>query len=226
MQSSEIQRSMKEKLKALYTDRQNVFISVATSFPDDDLAGPFLMAPSEKYTSQTKQLLIIGQETAGWNYHVHDIDKQMQHYDQFNLGIEYYASPFWNITRKLERALKIDEYSCAWTNINKFDLDGGRPYGKYVQAISTLDNILIDEIKILNPTMCMFFTGPSFDERVKCIYEGIQFKNIENWPNRQLCQLVHPLLPENTFRSYHPKALRIRHLEENFINFISSINIP
>lgn len=215
---------MKEKLKSLYTDRQGDFIKVVTSFPDDDLAGPFLMAPSEKYNSQTKRLLVIGQETAGWDYHVQNIDKQMEHYEKFNLGIDYYSSPFWNITRKVERAIKIEEYSCAWTNISKFDHDGGRSHGKYEQAISNLDNILVEEMKILNPTMCMFFTGPSFDERIKGIFKGVQFVDIENWPNRQFCKLVHSSLPENSFRSYHPKSLRLRHLEESFINYISSIN--
>ena len=214
---------MKEKLKALYKGKQSDFINLVDTFPDDDLAGPFLTSPNEKYFSSPTRLLVVGQETAGWDYNVRDIDKQMGVYESFNLGVEYYSSPFWNITRKIERTLNNEEYSCAWTNINKFDLDGGRPYGKYEKAISQFDKILIDEIKILAPSICMFFTGPSFDERIKQIFEDIKFVDIPNWPNRQFCRLVHPLLPENSFRSYHPKSLRLRHLEENFVNFISTI---
>lgn len=215
---------MIEKLKSLYTDRQPDFVNIINSFPNDDLAGPFLMAPNDKFISQPTRLLIVGQETAGWSYHADDVEKQMKHYEEFNLGIDYYSSPFWNITRKVERALGIEEYSCAWTNISKFDLDGGRSYGKYEETIATVDKVLIDEIKILNPSVCLFFTGPSFDERVKGIFDGVKFVDIPDWPNRQFCKLVHPLLPENTFRSYHPKSLRLRYLEEDFINYISSIN--
>jgi hypothetical protein len=181
------------------------------------------MSPNDKYSSQPKRLLIVGQETFGWDYHVSNIDKQMQAYENFNLGVDYYSSPFWNITRKVERALKNEEHSCAWTNISKFDHDGGKAQGKYEQVISSLDSILVDEIKIIAPTVCIFFTGPSFDGRIKNIFEGIQFDDVSNWPNRQFCKLTHPLLPENTFRSYHPKSLRMRHLENNFIDFISTL---
>jgi len=212
---------MKEQLLNLYKQRQADFISIMSKFPDDDLAGPFFMSPNDKYSLQPNPLLIIGQETNGWMYDVEDLEKQMKHYEDFNVGINYKSSPFWNITRKVETAIGSELYTCAWTNVNKFDLDAGRPSGEYEKAISTVDDILIEEIRIVKPKVCLFYTGPSFDDRLKSIFENIEFIEIPGWTTRQLCQLKHPLLPDLTFRSYHPKSLRLRYLEEDFVNYIS-----
>jgi len=91
-----------------------------------------------------------------------------------------------------------------------------------------LDSILIDEIDIIKPNICMFFTGPDFDYRLKNIFTGIEFIEIEGWNIRQFCKLKHKKLPETSLRSYHPKSLRIQHLEERFIlqmsNFSERLN--
>ena len=211
---------MKKKLLKLYTSKQQDFKNIIEKFPEEDLAGPLLMSPNSEYETQSHRLLIIGQETNGWSYHIDDFDKQMKHYEDFNVGIKYYASPFWNVTRKIETALEIKPHSCAWTNLNKFDLDAGRPYGEYELAISMLDNILLSEIEIINPDFCLFYTGPSFDYRLKNIFKDIEFVEIPNFTLNQFCKLKHPNLPENSYRSHHPKSLRIRHLEEKFITYI------
>ena len=213
---------MKNKLLNLYNNRQQDFKGIIEKFPEDDLAGPFLMSPNEEYVNQPNKLLIIGQETNGWSYHIDELDKQMKTYEDFNVGIEYRASPFWNISRKVEKALNNTPYTCAWTNISKFDLDSGRPYGEYETAISKLDDILISEINIIQPDFCMFFTGPSFDQRLRTIFQDIEFIELPNWSIRQFCQLKHPDLPENSFRSYHPKSLRLRYLEDDFIDYITN----
>ncbi len=215
--------TIREQLKQLYSDKVTDFENVVGIFPGADLAGPILMSPNTKYETQPKRLLIIGQQTNGWTYHVSDVNKQMGTYEGFNLGIKYYSSPFWNITRKLENAIGIQEYSCAWTNINKFDLNADKPYGEYESEIKKLDNILITEIEIIKPDICIFFTGPSFDYRIKSIFKDVLFGKIEHWDKRQLVKLNHPLLPEFTFKTHHPKSLRIRHIEDRFIDFMKEI---
>ena len=129
------------------------------------------------------------------------------------------------ITRKLEKALGNLPYSCAWTNISKFDLEGGRSYGEYEAAISRLDDLLIAELEILKPKVCVFFSGPSFDNRLEKIFPTIEYQTVADWPVRELAQLSHPLLPKMTFRTYHPRFLRMNGLEENFINFIKKIAV-
>jgi len=213
---------MKNELLSLYISRQKDFQKVIEQFPEDKdkLAGPLLMSPNPSYYSSPNKLFIIGQETNGWTYHIDDIEKQMKTYEDFNVGFKYTASPFWNITRKVEKVLDNQPHSCAWTNLNKFDLSGRRPTGIYETAISALDDILISELKIIKPDFCLFFTGPSFDYRLKIIFQNIDFIKLPNFSKRQFCKLKHPDLPENSYRSYHQKSLRMRHLEKDFIDYI------
>jgi hypothetical protein len=215
---------MKDKLLKAYQDRQADFINILSKFPDDELPGPFLMSPNEIYNQQPNPLLVIGQETNGWEYHVDDLRKQMEHYEKFNVGISYYSSPFWNVTRKIECALGNQPYSCAWTNISKFDLNEGRPYGEYETAIATLDDILATEIHIIQPKVCIFFTSHHFDRRVKNIFPKIVFTEVEGFSLNQLSRLKHPDLPPLTFRTYHPRYLRISGLEEDFVEFIKGLS--
>ncbi len=182
---NERQHTMKNELSSLYTSRQKEFKKVEETFPEDDLAGSLLMSPNLDYYTSPNKHLIIGQETNGWSYHTDDIEKQMKTYEDFNVGIAYYASPFWNITRKVEIALDNQPHSCAWTNLKKFDLDAGQPYGEYETAISILNDILLSELKIIKPDFCLFYTGPSFDYRLRKIFQDIEFVEIPNFTVRQ-----------------------------------------
>lgn len=215
---------MKEELLKLYQNIQPNFKTVVGAFPGDDLAGPFLMSPDQHYRKQKKPLLIVGQETNGWTYHIDEISKQMDTYEEFNVGKGFDTTTFWNVARRVERALGNDPHSCAWTNLSKFDLYGGKSYGKYEKMISSLDRIIVDEIKIVEPKVCLFFTGPDFDTRLKRIFTGVEFEPIGNWNVKQFCRLKHPLLPHHSFRSYHPKSLRLRRLEDNFIDFLTKMD--
>jgi len=214
---------MKEQLLEAYKNRHADFKTVRTKFADEQMAGPFLMSPNENYTIQPFPLLIIGQETNGWHENVDDLNKQMEAYEKFNVGIDYYASPFWNVTRKVEKALGNEPHTCAWTNISKFDFDDGRSYGEYETEIASLDNLLLTEINIIKPKVCIFFSGPSFDGRIKSIFPQIEFVTVSGHSSRQLSQLKHPDLPILSFRSYHPNYLRRSGLESEFINFISGL---
>lgn len=216
---------MKEELKKLYYNWHERFKKVKNTFPDVTLHGPFLMSPNTLFLDQKNPLLIIGQETYGWSKSAEDIEQNMFEYEDFNVGVYYYSSPFWNITRKVEQTLGNETYSCAWTNISKYDVNGGRATGIYENEVSTLDEILIEEIDILKPKICIFFTGPNFDHRIRGVFREIEFCKVDNWNERQLCQLKHPNLPEKTFRTYHPNYLRRSGLEQGFIDFLNkSIN--
>jgi hypothetical protein len=215
---------MKKQLLKLYEGKKMEFMNIVSTFPESKLHGPFLISPSSDYKNQKNPLLIVGQETNGWTDDVDNLESQMGMYEDFNVGVYYRPSPFWNVTRKVEEALGNKEYSCAWTNVSKFDVDDSRPYGKHLEAISKVDDLLLDEIKILQPKVCIFFTGPDFDNRIKKVFEDVEYLEVEGWPMRQLCQLKHKDLPKHSYRTHHPKSLRIRQLENDFIEFIGGIN--
>lgn len=215
---------MKANLTALYETKKKDFVRIYNQFPADSyLYGPFLMSPNDSYLNQKRKLLVIGKESNGWSCHVDDVEKQMGHYENFNVGETYYASPFWSITRYVEEAIGNDSLSCAWSNFSKFDVNQGSPYGEFEKAISTLDDLIIDEIKIVKPSVCIFFTGPTLDDRLKKVFEGVKFESCDDWSIRALSRLVHPNLPQHTYRVYHPNYLRRKHYEGKFIEFMGSI---
>jgi hypothetical protein len=214
---------MKNQLLRLYKDRQNDFKSILGKFPNACLNGPFLMSPDKIYTDQKRRLLIIGKETNGWPVEGENLDKQMKQYGKFNVGLGYYSSPFWSVTRKLEELLGNKSHSCAWSNLSKFDLDCGSPYGEYEDAVSTVDDILKEEIEIIDPLICIFFTGPSLDDRIKDVFTDVKFEKCGEWNERALSKLVHPNLPTKTYRVYHPNYLRRAGFEDDFLEFMSSI---
>lgn len=213
---------MKNKLFDLYSFRASDFDNIREKIQTEEIHGPFLMSVNSKYLEQERKLFIIGQETNGWE-NFEDIKKQMSVYEGFNLGINYYSSPFWNVIRKVERALKNKEYSCAWTNISKFDVDNKRPTGDNERIISKVDNILIDELEIVKPDICVLFTSHTFDYRLKKIFAEIELISVPGFEKKVLCQLKHKDLPEHTYRTYHPKYLRISGYESEFIDFIKTI---
>lgn len=214
---------MKEELFRLYQNALPIFREIVSAFPGDELGGPFLMSPKQTYSNQKNPLLVVGQETNGWTYHVDEISKQMDTYEEFNVGEEFNSTTFWNVIRNVEQALGNDPHSCAWTNLSKFDLYGGKSYGKYEKAIAQADKVIVDEIRILDPKVCLFFTGPDFDNRLKRTFPGLKFEAVESWNDKQFCRLVHPALPENTYRCYHPKSLRLRRLENQLLEFLAGL---
>jgi hypothetical protein len=211
-----------QSLRKLYETNFERFTHFVNSFPNEVLYGPLLMEPSA-YFRQTKKLLIIGQETYGWDCEF-DIDALLDKYTKFNVGEKYWASPFWNVTRKVESILGIEKYSCAWSNLNRFDQNEGPPTGKILEAISKLDFLVREEIQILKPDICLFYTNWRRDDRIKALYPEVQFHNVEGLPNRHFARLVHDALPKLTFRTPHPRTIRQRKWENAFLTFIESLN--
>eukprot|EP01038_Epipyxis_sp_PR26KG_P004021 gene4021-5751_t len=211
------------QLLQLYKNRHKDFKWVREQYPNEDMAGPFLMSPNALYSKQSIKLLIIGQETGGWHYHIDNLEQQMVAYEEFNVGHKYYSSPFWNVTRKVERVFENEPYSCAWTNLNKFDFNEGHAFGEFEAAISTVDDVLAEEINIIEPTVCLFFTGPSMDTRLGNIFKQLKFEQIDGFEKRELSRLIHPQLPKWSFRTYHPNFMRRQGKEEAFIKFIGTL---
>ena len=211
---------MKEDLIKIYQKRLDQFDEIAEKFKQVNLHGPFLLSPNTKYQKSKKRLLIIGQETKGWHRIQDNIDGLMKVYEDFDLGRNYYSSPFWNVIRKVERVLDIEKYGCAWTNLNKYDVNKKRPKGIYEDEICKFDDLLIDEIEILKPDICIFFTGPDFDTRLKRTFKNLVFQEEKNWKPKQLSILKNEKLPTFSIRAYHPNYLRLKKYENSFIEFL------
>jgi len=192
-------KSQKKNLRDIYHANIDCIAQFVDSFKDEDLSGPLLLEPSTYF-------------------------KQLKAYRDFNVGETYVASPFWNITRKVETVLGIDCYSCAWSNLNRFDHDGGPPAGKVLEEVAKLDFLLREEIQILNPDICLFYTNRKYDHRIEALYPGVQFHNIDGLPDGHFTQLTHEDLPSLSFRTPHPRTIRMQKWEESFISFCESFS--
>lgn len=186
------------------------------------LSHPLLISIPEAYLSQKTKLLVVGQQTNRWCGG--SIDDLLECYKRFSFG-EQYSSPFWNVTRKLEALLEIDPFAITWSNLNKCDFEGRRPSEKLEQEIYNKFPVLNGEIGLLKPDIVLFFSGPYYDSHLKGIFPKCKFINVSGFLERQLCRVEHQSLPFNSYRTYHPKHLRISRsrLELKVLNKLKAI---
>lgn len=208
-------------LRDLYQTHLDRLAQFARSFSDAGLQGPLLMDPTAYFDQRTK-LLVVGQETGGWPDDYNDIEAQLRGYREFNLG-DNWQGPFWNITRKVETTLGVDRCSCAWSNLNRFDQDGKPPTGAVLDAMPTLDFLVREEIQILRPHVCLFYTNRKYDHRLEALYPGVQFSDVEGLPSSHFARITHPDLPKLTLRTPHPRTIRMKGWEEAFLDSLKRL---
>lgn len=210
---------MNNELQKLYLSCLDDFKIFSDDNKKLDLCGPLCIKVGG-YAQQKTKLMIVGQETYGWCNSL-TLGEQLDTYEEFNFGSAYVSSPFWNITRKLERALRVDPYAIAWSNINRFDCGGSSPDGTAIEeTIRSFDFILKEEIEILAPDACVLFTNRKYDNRLSDLFIGLVFADIDNLPASHFARLHHPSLPAFTIRAPHPKTIRMMSWENDFIEYI------
>ena len=211
---------MNNKLSQLYIKNINALNEYSKKHSDKNLHGPLLLNISN-YSSQKLKLMVVGQETFGWNKSL-SIIEQRTTYQEFNFGSSYYSSPFWNVIRKVERSLNIEQYAIAWSNLNRFDVDCGSPdRTELAQDIASLDYLVKEEISILKPDVCIFFTNHKYDKRLRDLYQDLVFYNVHGLPKKHFSKLNHPELPKYTLRAPHPRTIRAQRWEDDFITAVS-----
>lgn len=213
--------SINEKLEDLYSSYLPKLTRFVEKFSSENLHGPLLVKIGG-YTREPLKLMVVGQETYGWEKSL-SITDQFNTYEDFNFGSEYKSTPFWNIIRKVEAAFGVTPYSIAWSNLNRFDQNVGAPVGEVLNQVTEFDNILRDEIDILNPDVCILFTNHKYDSRLSKMYKGLVFEDIDGLPEMHFARLIHSQLPKVTIRAPHPKTIRMKSWEECFLNYIQRI---
>jgi len=209
-------------LRELYQTHSARISQFAQSFPTEGLQGPLLMDPVAYFRQPTK-LLVVGQETGGWHDDYDDIAAQLNAYRKFNLG-DNWIGPFWNVTRKVESNLGIERCSCAWTNLNRFDQDGEPPAGAVLTAMPALDFLVREEIQIIRPDICLFYTNRKYDHRIEALFPGVQFSDIDGLPSSHFARLRHTELPALTIRTPHPRTMRMKGWEEPFLTSLRNLS--
>ena len=193
-----------------------------------DLSGPDLICIDDDYLKSTSKIAIIGQQTNGWDYTFPEfitdweVIDAIEAYKKFDYAIDYPASPFWDFFHKirtLQNGLNSNRRTVLWTNLVKFvtcDQESilSKPFCNAALVIQ--DEMLKTELRLAAPKTCIFVTGPDYDYIIERYYPGVLFQSISA-PVREFAKLVHPDLPEKSYRCYHPKYLRLSGLWEPVI---------
>jgi hypothetical protein len=101
-----------------------------------------------------------------------------------------------------------------WGNVARADYsdDGGNSILRAPEEIREAlveqqASLLEAELRILDPHVCLFFTGPYYDPVITGTLSHCEILPCSNFPIRHVAKLIHPKLPEVSIRTYHPNYL-------------------
>ena len=191
-----------EELKQVYRDAIPSIEHISAQY--DAVSGPLLVTTPYSYAQTRVRLMIIGQQTYGWPSVGVGLEELLRTYKEFDLGREYYSSPFWQASHRVFRSVNPDgpERAFLWSNLVRVDQNGKRPCAEIENAVSDL-GLLNRELHILEPDAAVFFTGPHYDDRLRRTFPRVRYHELAEDVER----LEHQDLPVKSFRTYHPRYL-------------------
>jgi hypothetical protein len=135
-------------------------------------------------------------------------------YKEFKFGLtqKLGGTPFWRAFRDIQ---KWPNASLMWSNVLRTDCTP-RHFAKDPgiklkdlndKMIEQQEFVLRNELEILKPDVCIFFSGPYYDHIIRSAFPNTEFSQCTNVPERELGLLSGGLLPGRTFRTFHPNYL-------------------
>jgi len=190
---------------------------------------PLLIKPFPDYFHAKVKLMIVGKETYSWpasenlkclrdgivNPNV--VELLLRNYYYFKLG-EGRQSPFWQFCRKLNVKFNKSDKAFIWNNISKVDENRSTPKWDILKALSANDSfpIILNEIELLKPNVIVFLTGSMPESHLKNVFKGLEIAPLTS----DVYRMIHPALPYHSYKTNHPKSLRMKGTFNNVIEFI------
>lgn len=204
---------------------------------DHDFTWPMLLRIwEEEYETAPVKLIVFGQEATGWNNQTNDqvetntVEDLTKEYILHDLGRDRIkSSHFLRVMHELNSRLGNPDTNCfVYNNILKFAKvkDSGNPSDGVMEAEMKYMNVISSEIKILDPDVCVFLTGPQYDNDIEKKFPGVEFIAVDGYDYNWLVQLKHEVLPLNSYRTYHPEyIMRFGNIEkkETYEKVLSTI---
>jgi hypothetical protein len=195
----------------------------------DQLSAPLLIQPTQRWLDGKHRVLVVGQEPREWGPNLVNtfaafaaradaVDQVLNCYREFSFGGPGY---FWTHFKDLRQAFDSSstgfESSVLWTNLYRVSVEVATGKDKYnysaernttlIERTALRDlsrDVLLEEIRLLEPTMVVFFTGPNYDAALKDVFQGAVLSAVDPFTARQMSWVQHPALPTKSIRSYHP----------------------
>ena len=220
-----------QRLLKLFESKWDVVHKVCNAIKDEELWMVLHLAcVPYNYNKMKYKILIVGQENDGWGFQNEAILSMYDTLDfldskDYNDMRPFFSFPynFCKSINNLEDIKDSKKTYFTWVNLREFSFNEAPKTSLGKEAQSIIDNefnILEEEIKIINPDIVLFLTGPNYDNYIKNQLKGVEFKTVENYHIRQFARVEHKSLPDNSFRIYHPRYLKRRGIYNKYLNVL------
>ena len=217
-----------QKLLKLFESKWGIVEKVCNTVNDEGLWTVLHLAcVPPNYEKMKYKILIVGQENDGWGFRDNARLSMLATLDFLDSKDYNDIRPFFSFPYKfcksinnLEDIKDSKKTYFTWVNLREFSFDEmpKTPLGKEAQSIIDNEfNILEEEIKIINPDIVLFLTGPNYDNYIKNQLKVVEFKTVENYQIGQFARVEHEALPKNSFRIYRPEYLNRVHLKGEYL---------
>jgi hypothetical protein len=190
------------------------------------LSNPYLAWVHPDYETARIRLVVVGKETNGWFDELplknlgpnQAVRALMNEYRDFRLGTCYSGKrSFWTSVHELYRQLNPTggELGFVAVNASKMDWDSSIPPLAITDALIST-RILPEEIRILEPHVVVFHTGPAYESLL-----DKWFPSLERHGDNFKAVLTSPDLPSLAFRTYHPRYLNYRSKRKEVYDWIA-----
>lgn len=219
-----------QELLKLYNSKNEVIKEIEELNKELECGKLALLLPSvpRNYQKAKYKIMAIGQELNG-GYGIRSEPRitmldnlRGQSFDSCGRGFFSFPAKLCHAVNEIGGKLNRKEIRSyfVWAEIRKFSYhkkihsNSKAPrtrLNKEVQnLIDTKFNILEDEIRIINPDIVLFLTGHNYDNYIRTQLDGVKFHKLENsdYEKSQFARVEHKVLPEKSFRIYHPHAFR------------------
>jgi len=229
---------MNEALSTLYNSKWRGLTSALKPIIDDEKleikpANPLLLYVDNEddYKSADIRLMIFGQETNSWYEKENGtIDDIQNLYDGFFNEEECwdYGGHFWNgVSRflsSLQKKFPDKTIRLIWNNIVKIGKHGdkGFPPDYIYEVEREFFHVIPDEIKILQPNVVLFLTGPNYDSVIADNFGELKYVALPHSTERQLSRVSLAGVPF-AYRTYHPNFLWRNDIDDYFDTIIEDI---
>ena len=123
----------------------------------------------------------------------------------------------------IEKRFPQDKVAYTYNNVVKIGKSSGIGFPGEIVYKSEMDNfnVLKMEIEILKPDLLLFFSGTSYDVRIRQKLGEYIAEPIKSFSENELCRLKFANDLPFAVRTFHPKAMYIKKLDK--LHYFNSI---